>query len=514
MLDRFSISTRSQNALLIALLVFGVLVRSYGIFQVKEGLTNDESITIVGASANEAAYLQSMPFLADTLITTGTVQAYFARPTQLDLGTVAYDMVHCDNHPPLYFWILHVLHVAFGLQLWTGPLLNLVLGLGILWLLILLARRVFQNSTLALVVAVVWYLAPAVMQIDLEARHYQLFGLLALASFTLGERLSNARSSLATLLLFTVVNTAGLLTHYYFAALLVPGLLIMVLRYGRSKAALLYGGSLLLSALSVIALFPDVLDFVGVYLARPTEPSVGFAQLLWDRSRTTLYATLAFFAQPHFLRYLYLLLCLAGAAMAVLVMRKRSMGDLGNVGTPIGYQALNLLWASFFTILLYMLGISPAQAAGDQYYAYFWPLLALVLVYVCRLMLPARILPIVFTLHAIQLAVFAPVAIRASFHVPNLLPLAWYSAMANADLLVTDEERLTALPRILWHLPSDQKLFIVEEDQPDLAGIQDLAFLQRELEQGQHPFATKLIADGWTYSEERSELHRLYRFSR
>jgi hypothetical protein len=514
MFGPFPITPRLQQALLIAVLGFGVLVRLNGIFTVKEGLSNDESITIVGASAKEGAYLDTMPALADTLITTGTVQAFFARPQRLDLATVAYDMVHRDNHPPLYFWMLHVLHFAFGLQQWTGPLLNLVLGLGILWLLILLARKVFQDTTLALVVAVVWYLAPAVMQIDLEARHYQLFGLLALASFMLGERLADGRGSIGTWSLFIGVNTAGLLTHYYFAALLLPCTLIMLMRHGSTKPTLLFVGSLLLSGLLCILLFPDSLDFVGIYLARPPLPSPPFLQVLWDRIRTTLYATLAFLSQPHALRYLYLLLSGIFAIVAFRELRRPGACGMLNIRTPIGHQSFNLLWAAFFTVLVYLLGISPAQAAGDQYYAYFWPLLALALVYLCRLVLPARILPFVFVLHALQLLVFAPSAIRASFHVPNLLPIAWYAEMAEAELLVTDEERLTGLPRILWYLPNDQILFIVAEDRPELEGIRNLAFLQRELEHGQHPFASQLIADGWSYSEERSEFHRLYRFVR
>ena len=495
-------------ALLAALLCYGAGVRLHGIFRVKAGLTHDESISFLCAAAQEGAYQERIPFLLDTLVHVRDVIAFHDRPRQLAFRTVAKDLVFHDNHPPLYFWALHVWHHAFGLRPWSAPLFNSFLGLVLLAMLLALGLRVFGSPVPALAMAVLWYLSPAVIQIDLEGRHYQLMAVLAMASYLLGERMASGRASWGTFLLFTGINTAGMLTHYYFAALLLPGLVITMTVQGKGPALTRHMASLLLSGALFLLLFPEAVDFVKVYLGRRNEADT-LPRSLYDRVRTATYASLAFFTQGHWSRYVYLGMAALFMFMTVLAVRRRGPGPLTDLGHPVGHHMATLAWASGFTLAMYMLGISPAQAVGEQYFSYFWPLVALGLVHVTRSTMPHRSWGLIFVLHALQLVLSAPMAVRCSEHVRNVLPMDWYGLIADQEMLVTDEWNRSALPRMLYHLPPGLPLFITMDGAPALDGTRHIAFLHMDPGGVSHPLTEVLRSNGWLLQERHSEGYRL-----
>src|SRR5690606_39030603 len=170
-----------------------------------------------------------------------------------------YDLVHHDNHPPLYFWALHVIQWWQGFGIRNGAWLNFALTLCMLLVLHTFARQVFASSQLAWAVCAIWILSPAVVHIDLEARHYQLLGLLSLCHAFLLLKLLDDPRNLTICILFAAVNTAGLLTHYYFGFLMVPGAFLLFRRYGISVSRIWL--SFIVSCTMFLAVFPEVLDF-------------------------------------------------------------------------------------------------------------------------------------------------------------------------------------------------------------------------------------------------------------
>lgn len=509
------ISPRLVQAVLIGLLALGVFVRLYGVLVLKQGFSHDESVSYLCASATEGAYQTGIKELLDTTITVGTIQDFYARPAHLGTGVVAYDLAHWDIHPPLYFWALHAVHVLAGTGLVGGALLNVAAGVLILLLLVALAERVLGGRTAALVVGVIWYLSPAVVQIDLEARQYQFLGLFALASFMIGERLSDGRRSFGPLLAFVAVNTAGMLTHYYFTFLLLPGALTMLMRHRLRSPTLLYFGSFFVSLGLFLLLFPSIFDFVDVFLHREPDPDADDLTAT-DRLKAVLYASLAFFTYGHWSRYAYLLV--SGVFLVFCLLRAwKHAGHFGPwLRTPIGQVTAYLFWACGFTVLLYLMGISPAQAVGEQYFAYIWPALAIVLVYAARKVLPVNLTVVIAAAHITLLAMAFGASVRNSEYVQNALPMSWYDEMAKADLMITDERKRSGLPRICRHLPTGLPLFIIDDQTPLTDGATNIVFLHLDLKKGKAPIMLldKMRERGYSQKMNEHGHYQLYRFQR
>jgi hypothetical protein len=507
---------RIWRFVLIALLVWGFGMRLYAILVLKEGLSHDESVTYLCASATEGVYQEHITGLVDRQVLAGEVGSLYDRPASLKLGTVANDLAIWDIHPPMYFWTLHAVHVLFGAGIIGGALLNLFAGLCLLLLTFVMARRALGSTTAAWAAVALWYLSPAVVPIDLEARHYQFMALFAMASFLLAERLSDGRSSVRDLVLFTVVNALGLLTHYYYVFLLVPGAAIMLWRTGLRLPFFRYLGSLLLSLGLFLLAFPQIMDFIRAYLSTEKDPSIVFD--LGDRVKTILYASLAFFSQAHYGRYLYLLLLCAGCLIAIAIVVRKGMLKTPDPASPIVQYMLTMLWAGFFTVALYLLGISPSHAAGEQYLAYFWPLLAIGIVHAARAFVPPPLQGILFTIHMVQLCFAFDSATRGSGYLRNALPTAWYSEIADADLLIIDDRKRSGLPRIMRHIPTDHAVVVLEKDLPDLGGAVHVVLLHLALDEAPipAPVMARITAQGYRHAPdvERHEYYELHHFRR
>ncbi|MCB0771459.1 MAG: glycosyltransferase family 39 protein [Flavobacteriales bacterium] len=501
---------------LIAMLLWGVGVRSHAVLKLKQGLSHDESVTYLCAAATEGAFQDRIEGLVDTLLRVNDVRSFYARPEHPMLRTVAADLALWDIHPPFYFWILHATHVTIGTGIIGGALLNVAAGMLLLVLLFLLARRALGSMNLALAACAIWYLSPAVVQIDLEARHYQFLALLATASFMISERMMDGRTTIGRWSLFTLVNALGLLTHYYYVFLLVPGTLFMLVRFRVSAPTLRYVGSLALSLVLFLVSFPEVFDFVGTYAARISTPeeSTGFL----DRAKTMIYASLAFFTEEHRARYVYSGVLVLAVVSTVALALWKGVRPLPNWSGTMGYFTITLIWAAGFTCAFYLVGISPAQAAGEQYFAYFWPLLAVLLVHVAGQAVPAPIRGWLFTAHMAQLSFAFHTSVHESAYLQNVLPVHWYQRMGSSDLVIMDDHKRSNLPRIAQHLPPSLPLYLMKNVSPDLTGMDEVAVLHLAI--GSRPPASELLdrveaqgfhRDGNVQRHDHFELHHFRR---
>ncbi|MBK9629155.1 MAG: glycosyltransferase family 39 protein [Flavobacteriales bacterium] len=496
-----------QWVLLIAALVIGFALRVHGILVLKDGLSHDESVSYLCAAATEGAYQERIDGMVDSTLVVGDIQAYYTRPATLQLGVVAYDLAHYDIHPPLYFWALHAVHVLFGAGIIGGTLLNLIAEFGVALLMLLIAGRVLRHSVVAWAAVAIWYLSSAVVQIDLEARHYQFLALFALASFLLQERILAGRSSRLQWALFIAVNALGLLTHYYFAFLLLPGAVLMLHRYGLKSPTLRFMGAGLASLGLFFLLFPEVFDFIPLYVDRVKDPADAVG--LFNRLRTFLYAALAFFAEVHVLRYGYLILLVAFTGLGIRSLWRIDR-RLWTTEHPTVYYGLLMLWTGLFTFALYLIGVSPPHAVGEQYLAYFWPLLAIMTVRVANRVIPARVQGWVLAAHMAQLGISLPNAIAHSEYVQNVLPGSWYARMAESEMVIMDDRKRSGLPRIIRHLPATLPLVIMSKEDPEVATYNAVSFLHLDVEgrPSIEPFLTRMSEAG--FGQQAKEQHDHY----
>ncbi len=148
----------------------------------KSGLSHDESISYLAAACHQGDYaritvLGEPPF--GRWVAASDWKALLRPDRALCLGDIGRDLAREDIHPPLYFWLLHVWALVFGVGLWTGLSLNIVLATLTGLALYGLARRLLGNPLQAASVAGVWSLSPAAIRVFGEARQYELLALLA-----------------------------------------------------------------------------------------------------------------------------------------------------------------------------------------------------------------------------------------------------------------------------------------------------------------------------------------------
>lgn len=478
------------------MLVYGSGLRIHALRHWKSGLSNDESVTYMCAAATAGIWEERIHDLRDRTITIGDIHRFYGKPSTLQFHTVSLDMARYDVHPPLYFWLLHVIHVIWGSTVWTGAALNIALGVALLVALIGLARSMGLGSNASLVVAVVWYLSPAAVQIDLEARPYQLLALTAVVSFVLGQRLIQGPRNNAIWFCFVLVNTAGLLTHLYFPFILLPGLVLMLGRHKLTRPTWLYVASLVFSVVVMLALYPEMLEFIRTYGHRARDVAEPIDHI--GRLKGLAYMSMQYFTEPHGMRYLFLLLGAMTLGGLALIPSTRRTG-MGTWSSPLRRSLLITLgWWVLFTFLLFLIGISPAQAVGEQYFSYIWPLVSLVLVLVLSSLFNPRIRSGIAAAYFVQLVISFTLSVRHSDYVRPAIPAGWNEVISASDILLTDEAKRTALPRISRDLPAALPLFIRGHQWPDLNKIERLSFLHLDIDAIKaSPVIDRLQAEGF-----------------
>ncbi len=144
-----------------------------------------------------------------------------------------------DIHPPLYYYALHFWRSAFGSTELALRSLSAILGIALVWLTYLIARRLF-DAKIGLVAALVAAIDPFQIYYSQEARMYMLLAVIGAAStlvlIQLLERWStsnqdvNRKSILSALhlVILSLLYALGLYTHYAFPFIIVTHFLIVI----------------------------------------------------------------------------------------------------------------------------------------------------------------------------------------------------------------------------------------------------------------------------------------------
>lgn len=456
---RFSTPVRFA---LLALVVLAYAIRLHGLLFEKEGLSNDESISYLCSAATQGRYAVEIAGAKDTTVNAADLQAYYAKP-KLNFTQVASDLAHTDRHPPLYFWALHVVHHFFGFHPVDGMALNFLAGLLITLLLFHVVRTVSGSRDLALLVITHYVLSPAVGSMDLEARTMVFLGLFGLASSWLSERIGAGQRGAWTWVAFIAVNCAGLLSHYFFSFLLVPGILMQWRRHGFTRPLYLYLAAILASGIGFLLFFPQVFVFLSMFLHEHQEGSV--------HGRTWIlayFAWLGFFSRGnHLLEGATLILL---GAMAITANWKKAWGkwpSLLHRTDARSYYFWTLVWHIGFTTLFYYLLITPRNCVGGQYFSYIWPLfswfLVLAMVFLVRRPLNWWLTGALLVVMLLSLRI----GTRDAYYLPNVLPADWHVRINRADRLITPVTERGTLPRVALGLRPDLPLHITTALQPD-----------------------------------------------
>ena len=395
----------SLKLYLLLIIVVGLGVRIYGL-SLKQDFSHDESISYVDATGHMMAYKAIFTEEDHPLYGKVTTAADFQEYSQVDgkfvFGDVAEGIMDTDMNSPLYFWLLHVFTLIFGVSLHTGLILNLCIYLGFVWVLFKLCQKIFPDARMTLAVLVLFSLSPAVLPFSFEARGNGLLGMWAVwyIYFLLQyadskESASQMRNGIALL----IFGTLGLLTLFTFTTVMFGGLLFLLVHQRKfiNKLQLMFIGWSLGAVAIFFVIFPfyqRLLDYFntaseGGYTTAAREAGTAAAEAgpsfvseIFTRATVVLYSTLEFFAFQHHLRYGMLLL--VGALILWLVYKLgKQWKDFVFDDNPYLKGAVFFgLWNFAVMAGLYLLGLLPPAGVGEQYYMHIWPFFAVITVFI------------------------------------------------------------------------------------------------------------------------------------
>ncbi|MDP6381479.1 MAG: glycosyltransferase family 39 protein, partial [Phycisphaerae bacterium] len=188
----------------------------------KKTITHDEGISYLAATGHQGDYarLSSGVFPHGQWVGGADWKRFLAIEDPLPLRRIGSDLANFDIHPPLYFWALHLWSLLFGVSLWAGLSLNILISLLAVLAVFSLARYVLQGAREGALAALLWAVSPAVLQVTAgEARPYELLALCTVLFASQFFRSTDIAQQPRWRhhLFLAAATAAGLLTHYHFA---------------------------------------------------------------------------------------------------------------------------------------------------------------------------------------------------------------------------------------------------------------------------------------------------------
>ena len=443
----------------------------------KQGFTHDESISVLAAACHQGDYTRVTAAAQPPFGRWAPASDWKAlmRPDQaFCLGEIGRDLARGDIHPPLYFWVLHGWTLAFGVGLWTGVSLNIALAALTGVALFGLARRLFGDPLKAAAVAAVWSFSPAAIRVFAEARQYELVALLAVlfvwqcVRFCYPPTRSPRRDALG----LAALAAAGALAQFLFGLVVVAGAVVLSLRLWPSRRGLLAWGLASIGAgYAVFSLVHP--EFVLSLRRARAQAAEGAAVLLPGRVEATI-DTLAEFLVPPVLARGWVapaaaVLFIALTALAIwqasraLARRRGAAGDPQpeeeHDGARVSPVAMVLVFAGLAAThaVLFLTFLSPSGAMGFKHLSVVWPFAAFVPVLAIGA-LPRRARLPAGAAGGALLAAAGAVAALGQYPPRGAAP-----PLERADAVLIDNVARGVLPRIVWRLPDDTRVFAADQ---------------------------------------------------
>jgi len=167
------------------------------------------------------------------------------QPLQINPSANISDVVNLllneDNHPPLYFVLLHLWLNLFSssgetVNLWAGRALPVLFGILAIPAFYFVTKNIFRSSLIAHFSALLIAVSPYSIFISQEARHYTcavLFVILSLGCFLKAAQYLANRKKLPWSLIFSwiMINGIGLSVHFFFGLAFLAQLISLGILY-------------------------------------------------------------------------------------------------------------------------------------------------------------------------------------------------------------------------------------------------------------------------------------------
>jgi uncharacterized membrane protein len=322
------------------------------------------------------------------------------------LGDVFARLIAEDNHPPLFFGLLHLwLHLfpqGEYISLWAARSLPALFGVLAIPAIYGLAKMVFRSRAIAQASAALMAISPYGIYLAQEARHYTMGVLFVIASlFCLFAAIKHVwrgtRIPLRLMLLWAAMNSLGFITHYFFVLTLLAEtsvlFLFLAIAFLRGKNRYFYFNAIRLSvAGSLTAIFGLTWKFVIL------PPAYGSTMTDWIQNNNSslleivspifqLAGTLIpmLFLLPIESSFLPIVILSAAVMLLFLIwllplLKWGSKVQLRQPKTRLGMQVMFAFIGSaiaIFLIITYIAGIDITR--GSRYSFVYFPAIILIL---------------------------------------------------------------------------------------------------------------------------------------
>lgn len=220
-------------------------------------ISHDDGISYLSAMGKQGLYAENKP--TEAWVQASKWKQFWSQPDYLQFEQIKYDLAHYDIHPPLYFWTLHIWTNILGVDLSTGPLLNVFFHVIITLLIFYISIKLKCSPIISTAVSLLWLINGTIIETATQTRQYSLFTISSLIYLLSLLKYLRERSSLS-LFLVGLTTCIGMLIHYHFVLLIAVSILYIGLNHGlennwRGLFALF--ASVGLGILIFVAIHPD-----------------------------------------------------------------------------------------------------------------------------------------------------------------------------------------------------------------------------------------------------------------
>jgi hypothetical protein len=462
-------SRRLAVTLLCVAVITGVFCR-WCIISHKTIIQHDEGISYLAATGHQNEYEQLLvkktsPY--GRFVPASEWKRLIQPEKQFIFGEIRQGLEDTDNHPPLYFWLLHLWVLVFGVSIQSGPALNLIFFVLSLLILFRTASIYLREPVEAGWACLLFAVSPAVMFLGFEARQYELLSTIVIAFVALTTRYLEASSPSkrwdAALFL---VTTAGLLTHYMFMFVALGALIlgtVMLVRRGWKRLLKLY----LPMALALPAFWAVHPRFWRSFF-RQQESAQPFAWAdLPYRFDRAAYALAQFFSPrelfPHLGLAAFIIVVLGVIGLAAYKPLRDKVGriegpDHNRLWFVFAYW---FFWNGIFTLALYFTFVSQRHTVGPKYFYGVWPFLAVTVILLCRIAPKRKNMAAALVVAFVACnGVYTGLTYKEQPKRGEIIQ----SLFESSGAILVDDPSRGILLRFLYYMPDDKSLFIAFQE--------------------------------------------------
>ncbi len=465
---------------LVLIIAASVFFRVWSISQ-KNMLSHDEAISYLAATGHQAEYHSTAkeknpPF--GEWVKAIEWKKFIKPEGRLRFGKISFDLAHYDIHPPLYFWLLHLWVLIFGVSLWAGPALNISLFLLTSLFLFQFARYLLKNSTEAGLVVFIWALSPATISTSSMARQYDLLALCTILFVWQIIRCTDLGKCFKwrDFFFLSLAGAAGMLTQYLFTVLVIPaGLVFLSIKLFKTNKKRLMKGVASIGVGAIFFLICHPMFYISFMRQRHLVQPFHFSDLLYRAKESSLLLFKYFGLNFSSLKWVF------AVFTAVFILLTLTYFLSGLFRTCVHKKSSNEISAVYFflwlyggSVLLYLMFITPEHALRSRFLSIVWPFFAFI---------PVIFLRYIKKYNFLVTALFCACILICNIYIcqiqkannkeaaPLLIKNLPLSTMGPSKVVLDSVYRGFLLPRVC-QLQDDQPLFAA--DQSFMINNQDL----------------------------------------